>query len=92
MAWLKYTPVFKHGMGQVGYKEIYDMDALEDIKSDIWREHGDPEELRSPVWEVVDFPPKELLVEEIENMKQRMNYWQRKVDRYSEMLLWGEYD
>lgn len=92
MAWLKYTPVFKHGYGEVGYKEIYDMDCLEDIKSDIWREDGDPEGLRSPIWEMVDFPSRELLVNEIKDMQQRIEYWERKIEKYSEMLIRGEYD
>jgi hypothetical protein len=92
MAWLKYTPVFKHGYGQVGYKEIQDMEYLDEIKDYIREEFGDPDRMREPVWEVTDYPHLDFLVKETKEIKERIEMWQRKLDNYSSMLQWGQYE
>lgn len=92
MAWLKYTPVFKHGLGITGYVEVDDIDYLDEYKIEIRAVHGDPEGLREPIWEIFDYPPLDFLVKQTKEIKERIDMWQLKLDRYSSMLQWGQYE
>lgn len=72
MSWLKYTPVFKHGYGQDGWVEVRRIEDLDNVKSDAWTEHGDPEGIREPKWEVHDFPPLAVLQGNISSARRRI--------------------
>ncbi|MNK14263.1 hypothetical protein D3C87_323630 [compost metagenome] len=91
MAWLKYTPVFKHGYGAVGYKEIFDVAFLDDIKWSIRDEHGDPEGLCEPLWEIVEHIPFDLLCNRIEALQDNILASQSIAARYRKMIADGEY-
>lgn len=92
MAWLKYTPVFKHGYGQVGYKEIQDIQYLDDIEWGIRDEYGDPEGLREPLWEIVEYAPFDLLFNRIEALQDNIQACQNKLERYKKMIAEGKYN
>lgn len=92
MAWLKYTSVFKHGYGSVGYREIFDMAFLDDIKWSIRDERGDPEGLREPLWEIVEHLPFDLLCDRIEALQDNIVAMQNKLERYCKMVANGEYN
>lgn len=87
MSWLKCTPGFKHGWGSPVYREIHDMEYLEEIKEEIYREYCDPEGVRAAQWEILDFPPKNYLFGKIKYFTGEIETLAKAVNRYHDMLL-----
>lgn len=91
MNWLKCTPVFKHGYGSPIYTWLSDetlaSEALvEDVKHHLRNEHGDPEGLREPQWEMVEVPPKDVLEYRIQSDVNRLKYIEQRLARNRQIL------
>ena len=92
--WLKYTPVYKSGYGTPGYAELSDkhltgQDAdewMDDLKEQIKNEHGDPEGLREPIWEIVKVPPKEVLQRKMESSERQAEYHSARAERLRQLI------
>lgn len=86
MAWIKCTPMFKHGKGSPVYREVGDMKFLDEIKEEMYDEYCDPDGFRAAEWEILENLPSKYLLERISDARQSMMHYANEFDRLTEMF------